>query len=409
VKIREILAYLFGLLLLLVAVIYSIDFSLRDPFRYRLSLDAPASFLFLALVPGVLAITYHLVTVRDRRQQNLNDVEQYYKWLSTRGATRGHQQTTRVVSDTKGPVSANAATMLLIAVFLFVGIVMAYTKWSDTPLAGIVFAGLGAYISVLYFMVGRIYASALSSRFLMSSALGSASAVVMGWVFATIGVAMLNVDAKSFNLNSIVFLTGLFHKWAFDALRRRARKVFGQPDPETAELPLDIIEGVDDVHADLLSEYGASTVQGVAKAEPGELCERTLVPLDRLCDWINQAMLIVFLKKQILAARALGIRNASNLVTIYDQALVDPQGPMSKLLDTLGEKISMPRASVDAMAMQLRDNYSVQLLYALQEGKEYVPATAPGPLATLVASELSTKYDFVNAAGTTQYTIQLRP
>jgi hypothetical protein len=49
-------------------------------------------------------------------------------------------------------------------------------------------------------MVARLYASALSSRYLMSSAINSASAIVLGWVFAAIGVGMLEIDPKNFKL-----------------------------------------------------------------------------------------------------------------------------------------------------------------------------------------------------------------
>ena len=54
---------------------------------------------------------------------------------------------------------------------------------------GMMYAGLGAYVAVLYYMVGRLYANALSSRFLLTSALRTASAVVIGWVFGIVGVA----------------------------------------------------------------------------------------------------------------------------------------------------------------------------------------------------------------------------
>jgi hypothetical protein len=61
--------------------------------------------------------------------------------------------------------------------------------WSDPTvsstagLLSVVYAGLGSYVAVLYFMISRIYASALSSRFLMTSAIATASAIVSGCFF----------------------------------------------------------------------------------------------------------------------------------------------------------------------------------------------------------------------------------
>ncbi|MDP9194778.1 MAG: hypothetical protein M3P06_24035 [Acidobacteriota bacterium] len=369
--------YLLAFLLLAFPLLYSIDWSISEWmfWTYRLTLGAPALFIFLALVPGVLAIVYHLVTVVQRRNQNRAAIAAYYTWLSTR--SRGHQKDLKLEADvTPGPVSANAATMMLVAVFLFVAIIAAYEN-SNGAQNGIVYAGLGAYVAVLYFMTSRLYASALSSRFLMASAIGSASAIVMGWVFAAIGTSAFGADAKSLNLPTVLFLTGLFHKWAFDALRRRARKLFGQPEPETMELPINSIEGIDDVHADLLTEYGVSAVQHLATAEPGELCERTMLPLDRIAEWMDQAILVTHFNKNIVAARSLGIRSATDLVLISQQAAAEsPAGPMSKLLDSLGEKITMPRAAIDAIARKLTDDYNVNLVFALREGKD-LPKVVP--------------------------------
>ena len=182
----------------------------------------------------------------------------------------------------------------------------------------------------------------------------------------------------------------------------------GSPTRRRWSSPLDTVEGIDDVHADLLTEYGVSTVQHLATAEPGELCERTLLPMDRVSDWIDQAILIAHLKKQIIAARSLGIRSSIDLVMIYERAIVSADSPMSKLLDSLAEKTSMPRAAVDSIAIKLRDDYSVNLCYALQEGKEYERTPAPEIVAPSVAQELSTRYDFVNAQGNTQFEIRKR-
>ncbi|HUR80041.1 MAG TPA: hypothetical protein VM733_04710 [Thermoanaerobaculia bacterium] len=410
-KIRDRIAYALSAVLIVFAVVYAVDWHIADLkfWTYHITLGGSEVFLFLALVPGVLAIVYHLVTVRDRREQNLADIKLYFAWLDDRKKERReHQARKRVGPSTTTPISANAATMLLTAVFLFVAIIAAYTKWKGTPLAGVVYAGLGAYSAVLYFMMSRLYASALSSRFLMANAIGSASAVVMGWVFAAVGVEILGISDKSFSLNAVLYLTGLFHKWAFDALRRRARKLFGQPEPETVELALSTIEGIDDVHADLLVEYGVSTVQHLATAEPGELCERTLLPMDRIADWIDQALLVAHFKKQIGAARSLGIRGSMDLVMIYDRAIVSADNTMSKLLDSLAEKTSMPRAAVDSIALKLRDDYSVNLCYALQEGKEYEKTPTADTVVPGVAQELSARYDFVNAQGNTQFEIKRR-
>ena len=170
--------YFLAFLLLAFPVLYSIDWKITEWkfWTYRITLGAPALFIFLALVPGVLAIVYHLVTVVQRRNQNHAAVDAYYAWRNARNKKlniRAHQNDlTRADDGLRTPVSANAATILLVSVFLFVAIVAGYTDGKGA-LQGIIYSGLGAYVAVLYFMVSRLYASALSSRFLMASAIGS--------------------------------------------------------------------------------------------------------------------------------------------------------------------------------------------------------------------------------------------
>ena len=412
-KARPKTVYALSLSLLAFALLYAIDWKLVDWrfWKYDLVLGESAVFLFLAFVPGVLAIVYHLVTVTQRRNQNLKMVDQYYKWRNeVRGVKREHQKGLDRGDDPLkdyGPVSANVATILLVSVFLFVAIVAAYLPWPGTALQGIVYAGLGAYVSVLYYMVSRLYASALSSRFLMSSAIGAASAIVMGWVLAAVGFGYLDAASKGLSLQTMLFLTGLFYKWAFDSLRRRARRLFGQPEPETVELPLNAIEGIDDVHADLLNEYGVTTVQGLAKAEPGDLCDRTLLPLDRIADWIDQALLVRYMKKNITKARELHICGAIDLVRAADKAGNDTA--TSAFLDELATRCKVPRASIDAMADRLREDYQVRLVFALQEAMEYIAQPPAEAVLPLVARELSTNYEFVSDAATTRFNIKRRP
>jgi hypothetical protein len=168
-------------------------------------------------------------------------------------------------------------------------------------------------------------------------------------------------------------------------------------------MPLNTVTGVDDVHADLLNEYGVTTMQGLATAEPGELCDRTLLPLDRIADWIDQAILIEYLKKNITKARELDIRSAIDVVKIHEKAQADANGVMSKLFDELATRCSVPRGAIDAMAARLSDDYQVGLVYALREGKE-MNAPAPAVVGQVV-NELKTNYTFL--AGTPPSEVRL--
>jgi hypothetical protein len=405
------IVYLITVALVALPMLFAIDFKLPDLklSQYRFGLDPKALFVFPALLPGFLGLVYHLVTVRQRRDQNRLAVKNYYDFRNKDGRARAHEKDVTLLDDaTPGPVSANCASGLLTAVFVFVALMRAYGP-DNLGVQGAFYAGVGAYISVLYYMVPRIYASALSSRFLMTSALRSASAVALGFVLGLIGDKTFLASNEQLS-QFVIFLSGLFHNMAIDALRARARRVFGASEPEAAEIPIAVIEGVDDVAADLLHEYGVSSVQHLATAEPGDLCERTLLPLDRILDWIDQALLISYLKRNIAGARELGIRGAINLVLVYIDSLARKDGEAATLLKSLAEKTSLPPAAIAHIAKELRADYMVGLIYELRDAIKLPDTPQPESLTTMVAEEITNKWSFVVGEGEGQpVRLQIKP
>lgn len=371
--------------LIALTVLYAVDWHIGDfdVNSYHLTLDSRAFFVFLAVLPGFLAFVYHLVTVSERREQNRETVRQFYEFRKEWHETRAFEKNIALPAEaTPGrPVSANAASVLLTAVFLFVALFAGYNSGNGAD--GMKYAGIGAYISVLYYMVPRIYASALSSRFLMTSALRSASAVALGWVLMTAGGSLIT-DAKI--TTAAVFLSGLFHSWAIDALRQRARKLFGQEEAQAAEVPLSVVKGVDDTASDLLSEYGVTSVQHLATAEPGDLCMRTLLPMDRITGWIDQAILICELERNISAARSLGIGGAVELVAAWLSS-------ETAVLASLAQKASMDAAAITMIARNLSRQTTVRMLYKMRYGKD-IP-DAPQTFADEVAAEIAKDYSVV--------------
>jgi hypothetical protein len=177
----------------------------------------------------------------------------------------------------------------------------------------------------------------------------------------------------------VLFLIGLFHNSAIDMLRTRAMKLFGRSEQDEDEIALTAIEGIDLTTADLLAEYGVGSVQHLATAEPGELSDRTLLPLDRILDWIDQAMLIRYLRKHIAVARPMGIRGAINLALVHIRADGKPDGDDAKLLTSLAEKAGMPFAAIDNIGRAMRNEYMVGLIYELQQGRQFPdPAAVSG-------------------------------
>jgi MFS family permease len=352
---------------------------------YRLNdLQGTAFFFSLGLLPGVIGICFHIVAAATRRVKGTDTIQQYYAFRTDRERVRKHERAMVTVDHASSdPLGAISASLFLTGIFLLIAIFAGFEADPKQGIAyngvqGMMYAGLGAYVAVLYYMVARLYANALSSRFLLTSALRSASAVVIGWVFGIVGVTALVTPSASGQAstgalasNGVLFLIGLFHSSAIDMLRTRAMKLFGRAQHDEDEIALTTIEGIDLTTADLLAEYGVGSVQHLATAEPGELCDRTLLPLDRILDWIDQAMLIRYLRKHIAVSRPMGIRGAINLALVHMRTDGKPDGDEAKLLTSLAEKAGMPFAAMDNIGREMRNEYMVGLIYELQQGRPF--------------------------------------
>lgn len=358
-------------------------------------LDATGFFFSLGVLPGAIAILYHLLLANTRRAQGRGALEQYYAFRNTRESVRVQDRSETMASGGENSATgAIAAALFLTGIFLLIAVFAGYeTSQQRGPAAngvqGMMYAGLGAYVAVLYYMVARLYANALSSRFVVTSALRTASAVALGWVFGIVGVtafagapeagAAAGTGSGALAGNAVLFLVGLFHNMAIDSLRNRARKLFGSAVFDAEEVPLTAIEGIDDTTAELLAEHGVSTVQHLATTDPGDLCDRTILPLDRVIDWMDQALLARYLRANIRTSRGLGIRAATDL------ALVHMRNDTA-LLNSLAEKSGMPVAAIEHIARELRDDYLVGLIYELEQGVPFPASTrttaAPSAAAT---------------------------
>lgn len=181
---------------------------------------------------------------------------------------------------------------------------------------GFIFAALGAFVSVMWRMIKRINSNALTARFLFTAALRSAIAMMIGLAAGQFDLfGFLNPNGPR---ETVLFLTGLFTDWALDALRSRARTVFDPASNQTVDqLPLNMVDGLDDGVIDILDEIGIWDIEHLATCEPSELTLRTLYPFNRVADWIDQAVLINYLRRNIPAARDLGIRGAIDLMLLY--------------------------------------------------------------------------------------------
>jgi hypothetical protein len=173
-------------------------------------------------------------------------LEKYYAFRNARvGARVQDQAGGNVAGEENGSVGAIAASLFLTGIFLLIAVfagceVQEQKGAIANGVQGMMYAGLGSYVAVLYYMVARLYANALSPRFIVTSALRTASAVALGWVFGIVGVTAFvgepaagagGQGTAALAGNAVLFLVGLFHNIAIDcAARTRAEALRIQRD-----------------------------------------------------------------------------------------------------------------------------------------------------------------------------------
>jgi hypothetical protein len=378
-------------------------------------------FAVLAALPGVLGLVNHFTTVLPRFQSRRETVKDYQAfcrgfdqwWLNvgwprklrlagytpsavTTEVRNGSPYDDDLNSHRPSTAGALWAAVILTLVFeIAAGIadgrqntwglagfpldLMARTTDGKllldlTVLDGILYASFGALVSVMWRMINRINANALSARFMLTAALRSAIAMVIGLTAGKVN--LFGVKDQAALQGTLFFLIGLFTDWALTMLRARARTVFNQPNDPCDRLPLCFVDGLDDGVIDILDELGIWDVQHLATCEPGELTVRTLYPLHRIIAWIDQAILISYFRRDIVEARKVGISGAIDLATLYSYTLEKPevQSPekpdspnisakANLILDELSKKMSMSREAIELICSNLWFDYTVEQLY----------------------------------------------
>ncbi|HEV7923342.1 MAG TPA: hypothetical protein VGR02_21370 [Thermoanaerobaculia bacterium] len=348
----------------------------------------------LTPLPALLGIVYHLINLAPRYDNRRALFDSYKRFverfeLNWSGA-RDAADLPRVSEDlSEDPASHQpklSSTLWGAAVLTAIFSIPAAVGGGGLDLRpineagrGLVYAGLGVYAWVLIMMVGRINSGGMSARFMITASIRSAVAMVLGYAIGATGLIKSDFLAG----NAVYFLTGLFYPMALDYLKDTAMKVFHRKEPVTKALPLQMVDGVDDVVADVLTELGVWEVQHLATSDAGTLTVRSLFSFGRVTDWIDQAILITYVREKVVDLRALGIRGATDIVSLMKSTRSENAARRQEAANTLAKMASVMGVEphvVEMMTTTLDEDYQVNLLADLSqheydhEGPKSVPA-----------------------------------
>jgi hypothetical protein len=188
----------------------------------------------------------------------------------------------------------------------------------------ITFAFLGAYFFALQ-MVWQGYVRAdLRPKTYTTIAVRVLVVVVLAWLID----ATTKASPSSEPLYLLAFAAGFVPDRVLHLLWEKAVPKLGGILNQERQQQLTELEGIDLYERTRLWEEGITSVEALAHHDLLDLFFKTRIPAARLVDWVDQAILVMYVKGDGLrdALRELGIRTASDLVDLTrgsDSADVD--------------------------------------------------------------------------------------
>jgi hypothetical protein len=341
-------------------------------------------FWILAPIPGLIGILYYVLNLSPRFNDRATTVSRYAKFLEEFdrewiGMPRPFNPLGEEIRDASGLgryTPSFAATLwgaVLLTIIFFIPSSLAQSSiglspqsTADEATKALAFAALGCFIFTLQRLIGRVNSGVLNSKFLLTSALRAAVAMLVGYAIGASG--LVTAIPWEGSHSALYFLAGLFNSWAMEDLRQRAMKVFKPSNEPTEHLPLGMIDGIQDDEINSLAELGVTEVQHLATSDPGVLTIRSLFPFNRVLDWIDQAILITYLRSDIVKARHLGIRGALDYVVVIQNLVAAEyhnQQQAAFTLMTLSEDTALNFDALQILGFNLFWDYKVNLISRL--------------------------------------------
>jgi hypothetical protein len=155
------------------------------------------------------------------------------------------------------------------------------------------YAFIGAYAFVMQSLVRRFFQTDLRPSAYASAVLR----IIVVLLTATALQQILNgVDTRT--QCAVMFVVGIFPVIALQALTRLAASVLRVAIPQlTPEYPLNQLDGLNLWYESRLLEEGIEDMQNLSTANLIDVILHTRVPVGRLVDWVDQALLYVHLDR----------------------------------------------------------------------------------------------------------------
>lgn len=268
------------------------------------------------------------------------------------------------------------------------------------------FAFMGAYLYFVQGLMRRYFQADLRAGAYVSGYVRIVSAIVVAAVLYVALSPVGEVPAEA--MVAVAFTVGWFPevgiKWLLRVTSRRLRGAVPSVEPA---YPLNRLDGLNAWYESRLLEEGIEDLQNLATAKLVDVLLHTRVPVARLVDWVDQALLLIHLPAEPLVSEQQGLTHRSKVSRAVDQGSGHPRLVLrscgirsatsllralhhsrpwterSHLLDLL-EDNDLSRAAVESLYQVLLADPRLAVVVNWQEGdaEARIPIRL-GPLPTL--------------------------
>jgi len=336
----------------------------------QLALIATASLLPVLLF--FLFDRYQLSTLRKRLYASLFRLDRSVSTVSEIDAKYGSQIREAYGSETQGrgritpgtrwPVLVCAFVMTLAWIIAIAPVGEEFPNTADAKYvlarlmphrSAMVFGFLGVYFFSLRLIALRYARGDLKPKAYTTIMVRLFTVLVLSWVLEAI------FTGESSVMLVLAFLFGItpdeFFTWLKQALRE---KVPASAFPQST-LPLNGLEGIDLYDLARLESEGIVNIESLAHHELIDLIIETRIPVPRLIDWVDQAILYLHLiggtdESARIKLRDYGIRTATDLMLAWDKAKERGLAEMNGFKTLLGGAV--PPYRLEVIRDALRDD-----------------------------------------------------
>jgi hypothetical protein len=196
------------------------------------------------------------------------------------------------------------------------------------------FAFLGAYFYILQMLVRRYFQNDLKATAYINATMRIVVVILLVWVLDPL---LANAGWSQTQRSALAFVVGVFPTVGWQVLVKVLLKIPGVLVPSLAPThKLTDLDGLNIWYESRLLEVGVEDMQHLATTDIVDLMLNTRIPVDRLVDWIDQALLYIRVddKKTKRAIDGKTIEIAGDRATLRTYGIRSA----TDLLDVLGDK-----------------------------------------------------------------------